>query len=128
VSVDDDREPGAIREQEARRILRQTMRHALDEIGRPRDLTEAIEAPASIGGKPSLVPHAFEREFALMTLSPDQATAQFLVCGAERQPPSGASHYEALFRFRRNDSAVLGLLWVQEDGRWRLKSFRIFEG
>jgi hypothetical protein len=128
VNIDDDREPEAIREREAYRILRETMRHAIDEVGKAHDLTDVIEAPDSISSKPTLVPHAFAREFALVALSPDQAAAQFLVCGADRQSSSSPSYYEALFRFRRNDSAVLGLLWVQEDGRWRLKSFRIFEG
>ncbi len=42
-------------------------------------------------------------------------------------PSSSASYYQVLFRFRHSDSAVLGLLWAQEEGRWRLKSYRTFE-
>lgn len=127
VNVDDDREPEAIREQEARRILRETMRHAIDEMGKPTNLTEAIEAVDSASDKPSVVRHAFDREFTLMTLSPDQAAARFLVCGADRMPSTGTSYAEALFRFRRSDSAVLGLLWAQEEGRWQLKSYQLFD-
>jgi hypothetical protein len=72
VNVDDDMENETVRGEEAGRVLRDTMRHALHEMEGLRDLTEAIEAPASHGDVARLVPHAFERAFTLMTLSPDQ--------------------------------------------------------
>jgi len=37
------------------------------------------------------------------------------------------SYYEALFRFRRNGSALVGVLWAREGQKWTLQSFRLFE-
>ena len=90
------------------------------------NLTDAIEAPELTSDNQPIASHAFGREFALMTLSPGEVAA-YLVCGPDAMPSSSASYYQVLFRFRHSDSAVLGLLWAQEEGRWRLKSYRTFE-
>jgi hypothetical protein len=127
VNIDDSRENEAIRGDVARRILRETMLHAIDEIDKPRDLTASIEAIDPSRPLQPPVPHAFDREFTLLAPSPDAAAARYLVCGANAAPVSSDSHYESLFRFRRDDSAVLGLLWAHEEGRWRLRSYRTFE-
>jgi hypothetical protein len=129
VNVDDDRENEALAGDQARRVLLDTMRYALDEMKGLRNLTEAIAALEVTTDTERLVPHAFDREFTLMRLSPDLAMADFLVCDAGALPVTTSSttpYYAALLRFRRPDAAVLGLLWAEEEGRWRLKSYRTF--
>jgi hypothetical protein len=111
----------------ARRILRDTMVFVNDEMDRVPDLTEAIEAVNAGASLPAPLPHAFEREFTLKRLTPEEAAAQFLTCGTDTRPATGAVYYATLFRFRRDDSAALGLLWAQEDGSWKLLSYRTFE-
>ena len=127
VNIDNDRQNEAIAGDQARRILRDTMMFAIGELERVRDLTEAIEAVQAGASLPSALPHAFEREFTLTRLTPEQATGQFLVCGNDTRPSSSGVYYATLFRFRRDGSAVLGLLWAQEDGRWKLQSYRTFD-
>jgi hypothetical protein len=127
VNIDDDRQNEAIARERARGILRDTMRFVTDEMDRVRDLTEAIAAVQAGVSLPVALPHAFEREFTLKRLTPEQAAAEFLVCGRDARPPTGAVYYTTLFRFRREGSAVLGLLWSQEAGRWKLQSYRTFE-
>jgi hypothetical protein len=127
VNDDEDRENEPVRGADARRILRDAMRLAVDKMEKPRDLTEAIEAFELRIDASRRVSHAFDREFTLMTLTPDEAAAGYLACGADAAPSSSAAYYAALFRFRRYDSAVLGLLWTQEDGGWKLRSYRLFE-
>ena len=125
-NIDDDRENEAVRGNDARELLRDTMRYVVVAMGERRNLTEAIQSLDLTPGQP-LLAHAFEREFRLASLSPDQAAARYLVCGADAVPSSNALNYEALFRFRRDDSAAIALLWTQEDGRWKLLSFRTYE-
>jgi hypothetical protein len=125
-NVDDDRESETLRGSETRRLLQSVMRHALDELATLHNLTDGIEAPDLTATRP-LSPNAFAREFKLMALSPNEAATRYLACGAEVQPSSSKSYYEALFRFRHHGSALVGLLWAQEQQTWTLQSFRIFE-
>lgn len=127
VNVDDGRENEAQAGEAARRILHQTMTFVVGEMRQVRVLSEAIEAVDSQGFLPDPLPHAFEREFALKRLTPAEATSQFLTCGPEVRPATGDVYYMTLFRFRRADSVVLGLLWAREQGRWTLLSYRTFE-
>jgi hypothetical protein len=127
VNEDEDRENEAVRGDDARRILRDLMRLAVDEMDHPRDLTEAIESVELRIDASHRVSHAFDREFALMTLTSEEAAAGYLACAADAAPSSSTAYYAALFRFRRYDSAVLGLLWSQEQGHWKLRSYRLFE-
>ena len=127
VNVDDDREDEALRGSEARRVLRSAMRYVLDEMGDLSNLTDGIEAPVLTTDKQPPAPNAFEREFRLRTLSPGEATTRYLSCGADVQPSLSESYYEALFRFRRNGSALVGVLWAREGQKWTLQSFRLFE-
>ena len=120
VNVDDDRENEALRGGEARRILHGTMRYALDEMGPLHNLTDGIEAPEVTTDKEPPAPNAFEREFRLVRLSPGEAAARYLSCGADVQPSSSETYYEALFRFRRNGSALIGVLWSREGQKWTL--------
>jgi hypothetical protein len=126
-NLDDDRENEALRGSEAHRLLRRVMLYALGEMPALRNLTDGIEAPELITDKHPLSPNPFEREFRLMPLSPAEAATRYLACGAVVQPSSSTSYYEALFRFRHYGSALVGVLWAQEDGRWTLQSFRTFE-
>ena len=102
-------------------------RHALDEMGALRNLTAGIEAPELTADKSPPSPNAFEREFRLMGLSPGEARTRYLSCGADVQPSSSKSYYEALFRFRHSGSALVGLLWAREGEKWALQSFRLFD-
>ena len=127
VNVDDDRENEALHGVEARRVLRSAMRYALDEMGALHNLTEGIEAPEVKTDKEPPAPNAFEREFRLVRLSPGEAATRYLSCGRDVQPSSSESYYEALFRFRRNGSALVGVLWAREGQKWTLQSFRLVE-
>lgn len=127
VNIDNDRQNEAIAGEQARRILRDTMLFATEELDRVRDLTEAIEAVEAGTSLPPALPHDFKREFTLKQLTPEEAKAQFLVCGSDSRSTTGTVYYTTLFRFRRDDSAVLGLLWAQEDAGWKLLSYRTFE-
>jgi hypothetical protein len=127
VNVDDDRESEALRGNEAHRLIRDTMRHALDEMEGLRTLSNGILTPERIAARQALVPHQFEREFALIALTADEAAARYFACDASVTPSAGASYYEALFRFNRDDSALVGLLWAREGERWTLQSFTILD-
>jgi len=127
VNVDDDREDEAVRGGEARRVLRSAMQYALDEMGALHNLTEGIEAPEVRTDKEPPAPNAFEREFRLVRLSPGEAATRYLSCGADVQPASSESYYEALFRFRHSGSALVGVLWAREGQKWTLQSFRLIE-
>jgi hypothetical protein len=127
VNVDDDRENEVLRGSEARRVLSSAMRYVLDEMPGLRNLTEGIEALQFTRDRQPLVPNAFEREFRLTTLSPDEAARRYRSCSADVQPPSSESYYEALFQFRHDGSALIGVLWAQEGRKWTLQSFRVLE-
>lgn len=127
VNIDDGRENEALAGEQARRTLHETMTFVVDEMNAVRDLSEAIASIDAGGFLPAPLPHPFEQEFALKRLTPEEATTQFLTCGAEVRPAAGETYYTTLFRFRRDDSVVLGLLWAREQDRWTLLSYRTFE-
>jgi hypothetical protein len=127
MNVDDDRENETRRGDDARRLLRDIMHRGIDEMGTLHNLTDAIEAPDVTTEKQPRPSNPFAREFRLTTLSPEEAESRYLVCGADRQPSSGGPYYEALFRFRHSGSALMGLLWGQDEGRLTVRAFRIVE-
>ena len=127
VNVDDDRENEAVRGSEARRVLRSSMRYVLDEMGPLSNLTAAVEAPELTTDTQPPAPNAFAREFRLTTLTPDEAATRYLSRGAYVQPPASGPYYEALFRFRHNGSALVGVLWAREGQKWALQSFQLVE-
>jgi len=127
VNIDDNRENEALRGNEARSLLRRVMRYALDEMKALRSLTDGIEAPDSTIDRQPHSQNAFAREFTLTKLSPGEAAIRYLSCGANVQPSSSEPYYEALFRFRHDGSALVGVLWAREGQTWKLQSFRTFE-
>jgi hypothetical protein len=124
VNVDDDAEYEALDARRAREALLETMRYAVDQMEKPLNLTEAIQAVQPLNPDRLRVMHAFQREFSLIELSPAQA-AQY-ICQQSQSVEPGRTYYGALFRFKRSDGGALGLLWTDEAGTWKLVSFRIF--
>ena len=41
-------------------------------------------------------------------------------------PATGLEYYGVLFTFRADDGGTLGLLWVREDGKWKIASYQPF--
>jgi hypothetical protein len=124
VNVDDDAEYESLDALRARAALRETMRYAIDEIEKPLNLTEAIQAVEPLNPDRLRITHAFDREFSLIELSPAEA-AQY-VCQHSQALEPARKYYGALFRFKRSDGGALGLLWTQETGAWKLVSFQLF--
>lgn len=48
-------------------------------------------------------------------------------CAPSHLPKKNGFSYPILFRFKREGSAVLGLLWTREEGEWRIIAVRAFE-
>jgi hypothetical protein len=67
----------------------------------------------------------FDSDFSLFPMSEEEATSY--LCGQKPDAPTGVPIYGVLFRFKRQGSAVLGLLWTREGRRWRLVAYRVFE-
>ncbi len=67
----------------------------------------------------------FDSDFSLFPMSEEEATSYS--CGQKPDAPTGARFYGVLFRFKRQASAVLGLLRTREGRHWRLVAYRAFE-
>jgi hypothetical protein len=124
VNVDDDAEYEALDADRARSALRETMQYVIDEIERPRNLTEVIDAVVPLTPDRQLVAHRFEGEFSVGELSLDEA-AQYLCTRTQLEPDR--PYYGVVFRFKQTDGGTLGLLWTQEAGAWRLVSFQALD-
>ena len=125
VNIDDDARYETLDAGGARGALRETMRYSVDEMGELHNLTEAVEAVRPVDPNRQLVPHAFDGEFVMAELSPEEA-AQYL-CGQEQGHVSEAEYYGALFRFKKRDGGALGLLWIREGGQWKIASYQVFD-
>src|SRR5688572_1985135 len=125
VNVDDDAEYEALDADGTRAELRETMHYVVDKIERPHNLTEAIQAVLPLKPDRQLIGHAFEREFSMGELSRDEASQY--VCRRQQGQLPDRTYYGVVFRFKHSDGGVLGLLWTQEAGAWRLASFQALD-
>jgi hypothetical protein len=125
VNIDDDAEYEALDARGTRTSLRETMHYVVDEIERPHNLTEAIDAVLPLKPDRRIIAHAFEGEFSISELSLDEAS-QYLCARTQRQAPD-RTYYGVVFRFKHSDGGVLGLLWTEEAGAWRLASFQVLD-
>ena len=125
INVDDDAKYESLDAHGTRAALRDAMRLAIHKIEKPLNLTEAIEAVQPPNPDRQLMAHAFQREFSMGELS--QAEAAEYSCEHSRVQETGRMYYGVLFRFKRSDSGVLGLMWTKEANSWKLVSFQIFD-
>ena len=125
VNIDDDARYETLDAGGARAALHETMRYSVQEMGELHNLAEAIDAVPPLRSNRQVISHAFEGEFIMAEMSPEDA-AQYL-CGGEQDEVSGSSYHGVLFRFKQQDGGALGLLWTREDGQWKLVSYQIFE-
>ncbi|HSF17859.1 MAG TPA: hypothetical protein VLK65_20130 [Vicinamibacteria bacterium] len=125
LNLDDDAFAETLDSARAREELLTVMRYSAEQLGERRNLTEAIDAVLPRDPTRIIVKQPFDSDFALFSMSEEEAT-QYL-CGQKPDEPTGAPFYGVLFRFKRQGSAILGLLWTREEGNWRLVAYRAFE-
>jgi hypothetical protein len=108
----------------ARKQMRTLMEFATKTMGPETNLTSAIEAFTPRNPNQVVLDQPFKREFLVGPLPEDQAR-QYL-CSGTSAPPAGAglAYYAVVFTFRTEDGGTLGLLWVREDGKWKIVSFQ----
>jgi hypothetical protein len=108
----------------ARRQLRTLMEYATQRLGPKTDLTSAITAFAPRNPQQVVLDQPFKREFTVGPL-PETMARQYL-CNQTNAPAAGLEYYGVLFTFRIDDGGTLGLLWVREDGKWKIASYQPF--
>ena len=107
----------------ARKELRTLMEFATRKLGTKTDLTSAIEAFKPRNPKQVVLDQPFKREFAVGPL-PEEWARQYL-CSTTNAPPSaGLEYFGVVFTFRIDGGGTLGLLWVRENGKWKIVSFQ----
>ena len=126
VNIDDDVRSETLGPDGARRELASIMREATNVMGQRGSLTAAVDAVPPFDQETVLMPHAFEGEFVMARMSPEES-AQYL-CGQDGQQHTTVSYHGVLFEFKQEGAAALGLLWAEETpDQWRLVSYQIFE-
>jgi hypothetical protein len=108
----------------ARRQLRTLMEYANQRLGPKTDLTSAVTAFAPRNPQQVVLDQPFKREFTLGPL-PENMARQYL-CTQANAPAAGLEYYGVLFTFRIDDGGTLGLLWVRDDGKWKIASYQPF--
>jgi hypothetical protein len=109
---------------QARAALSELMEYSTREMGRRFSLTDATVAVEPQVPR-AVVDQPFAREFTIFPL--DEAEAQQYLCGRKPDGQTGTTYYAALFRFRKEDAGVLGLLWSKEAGAWRMAAYRTLD-
>ena len=128
VDTDDDVDDEILRDQGAVAALRDAMEHSVDELGERNNLTEAIDVVLPWRESIRVIDHEFDGEFALLELT--DGDASIYLCGTPPDTPDPeayGTYYATLFRFKAEGSAVLGILWVREQGNWRIVAWEAFE-
>lgn len=131
VDTDDDARDEMLRGDQARELLREGMEGIVDRLGDRDNLTEAIDVVLTWDPTDRPIVHPFQEDFSLFEMTDEEAS--LYLCdrtetGREAAPgPQYGTYYGALFRFKLDGGAVLGLLWAQENGNWRLVSYEVFE-
>lgn len=125
VNVDDDAGEEALGASGASDALRELMSFAADRIGPRSNLTVAVDAVKPFSER-VLTVHNFDGEFGMADMTPEES--QQYVCGQENTALDPNVRYiGAILQFKQEGSAILGLLWAQQDGEWKLLSYQIFE-
>ncbi len=134
--INTDDRPGdeVLRDDQARRLLKELMEALNDEMGDRDNLAEAIEAVAMVDPTVRIIPHAYDNDFTV---------GEMMVRHAERylcekipappgtpvpQPTDYGIYWGAVFRFKMegDQGGILGLLWQKENGNWRIVSYEAF--
>jgi hypothetical protein len=100
------------------------MEYATRRLGPKTDLTGAITSFAPRNPQQVVVDHPFKREFTLGPLQ--ESMARQYLCTQTNPPTAGLEYYGVLFTFRADEGGTLGLLWVREDGKWKIASYQPF--
>ena len=106
----------------ARRELRRIMEYSADKLGPHVNLTSVVVAFTPRDPKRVVVEHPFRREFLLTPLT--AAEARPFLCDAGAAAPTGGEYFGAVIQFRTAGGGTLGLLWVREEGTWKLVAYR----
>ena len=135
LNTDEDVDEELLRGNEARDVMRILMEYTTDELGDRDNLTEAIDVILPWDSEYRVVNHPFEEDFAVAEM-PDERAVQYL-CDRQPTPEEAAAvaagelnygtYYGVLFRFKAEGAGVLGILWMRENGHWRIVSYRTFQ-
>jgi hypothetical protein len=135
LNTDEEVDEELLRDQQARDVASMLMEHTNDVLGDRDNLTEAIDVVLPWDPANVVVHHTFEDDFALVEM-PDAKAVQYL-CDRRPAPDEAASaaegelaygtYYAVIFRFKVAGGGVLGLLWMRENGNWRIVSYRTFQ-
>jgi hypothetical protein len=112
-----------LRTDRVRAELREVMEDTSDQLGTSASLTDAIAAVQPPAQSRAIISHAFSREFVVISVN--AAEAMQYGCGQSAAQPAKSTYHEVIFRFRREDSGTMALLWRREGQRWRLLSYRL---
>jgi hypothetical protein len=136
VRLDDDARPHEVVAEQARRQLRANLEAISERAGKFESLTPVIEAEVPWRQAFRLVDQPFSKEFALVHAP--EAFAKAFACqdrsdaaltkALDDPNPQYADVYGVIFRFRAGElGGVLGLLWIKENGRWKIESWKIYD-
>ncbi len=128
VDTDDDVDDEILRDQGAVAALRAAMELGVHEMGDMDNLTEAIDVILPWRESIRILEHPFQDDFALLELTDGDASVY--LCGEPPEtstPDAYGTYYATLFRFKRQGSGILGILWVREAGNWRIVAWEVFE-
>ncbi len=127
VDTDEDARDEILKGRDARDVLVEFMGYTVDEMKDRDNLTEAIDAVLPWDPKYRIVKHPFEGDFAVAEMTSED-TQEFLCTADASVVGTGyGTYYGALFRFKVDGGGVLGLIWMKEDGNWRIISYEAFE-
>ncbi len=125
VNIDDSAGEEALGAAGARDTLRELMAFSADRLGPRSNLTEAVDAVEPFTERVPTV-HNFDGEFGMDDMTPEES--QQYVCGQENTALDPNKRYiGVILQFKQEGSAILGLLWMQQDEEWKLLSYRVFE-
>ena len=115
---------------QSREVLKDLMELAVDELGDRDNLTEAIDEVIPWSKTTRLLSHPYERDFTVGEMRNENA--EQYICGQASARPEGTgddygTYWGVIFRFKRERAGALGLLWIREEGNWRIVSYRAFE-
>jgi hypothetical protein len=108
--------------------LRDAMELSVDELGDIDNLTEAIDVVLPWRESIRILEQPFQDDFALLSITDSDASVY--LCGEPPEtstPDAYGTYFATLFRFKRQGSAILGILWVREAGNWRIVAWEAFE-
>jgi hypothetical protein len=130
LNLDDDAREEALDSRQAHETLRELMELAVDELGDRDNLTEAIDQVIPWDKTVRMLSHPYEKDFTVGEMRNEHA--EQYICGqiqarAEGTGDDYGTYWGVIFRFKRERAGVLGLLWIREEGNWRIVSYRAFE-